>query len=149
MDEILFIAHYGVKGMHWGQWNAETQRKYMGGKSTVAGRAEQFSKKLYEPENKAKVQKAIQIGVNVAGGMLGAGLASAAMPVVGAAAFSTVVSAMGSTGVKTILNATNVDELIYDVVGLDGSGYIPDALGAAAARAARRKVEKEARRGDK
>lgn len=23
-----FLAHHGVKGMHWGQWNAETQAKY-------------------------------------------------------------------------------------------------------------------------
>lgn len=27
-DDIDHLAHYGVKGMHWGVWNAETRAKY-------------------------------------------------------------------------------------------------------------------------
>lgn len=32
-DSSGYLVHYGVKGMKWGEWNAETQARYQGGKS--------------------------------------------------------------------------------------------------------------------
>ena len=43
-----FLAHYGVKGMHWGVWNAETAARHAG------RRAERYREKAYNARKKAQ-----------------------------------------------------------------------------------------------
>lgn len=31
----LYLAHHGIKGMHWGVWNADTRARYSGGKRHI------------------------------------------------------------------------------------------------------------------
>lgn len=42
------LAHYGVKGMHWGVWNAETAARHAG------RRAERYREKAYNARKKAQ-----------------------------------------------------------------------------------------------
>ena len=66
------LAHFGVKGMHWGVWNEETRRRHMGGgkreaKSDISGSSQNENGKKGLTRN----QK-IAIGVAAAGVALAA-----------------------------------------------------------------------------
>lgn len=37
-DQPIYLAHHGVKGMHWGVWNSETARKYGAGAGRAVGK---------------------------------------------------------------------------------------------------------------
>lgn len=61
-DEAL--AHYGVKGMHWGVWNAETARKHAGSKgpehySTKTKNGETLTLRRNKGARAARVLRAI------------------------------------------------------------------------------------------
>ena len=66
-----FLAHYGVRGMKWGQWNAETKARYSNaGNSTYykkAKRGSEYGKSVTDlrREYNANQPKSKQIAKNV------------------------------------------------------------------------------------
>ena len=49
-----YLKHYGVKGMHWGVWNAETRARYAEGKSIRKTPEDQGYEKVYSSRNAQK-----------------------------------------------------------------------------------------------
>lgn len=58
-DGSKYLAHHGVEGMHWGEWNEETRRKYLGITSAKGDKLrKKATSKRFEAE-KARTDKAV------------------------------------------------------------------------------------------
>ena len=51
------LQHHGVKGMHWGEWNAETAARYNGGGKDKRVKAEKYAEKQHNEYLKYKTKK--------------------------------------------------------------------------------------------
>lgn len=59
------LAHHGVKGMHWGEWNDETRQKYLGGTGSSA-KGDRLRKKAQKQRDAAARTRTDTARVNAA-----------------------------------------------------------------------------------
>ena len=63
-----YLKHFGVLGMHWGEWNEETRARYMGGSKRSGQVGEDGKPKKRGLTERQK--KAIKIGATIAATIL-------------------------------------------------------------------------------
>ena len=66
-----YLAHFGVKGMHWGVWNEETRRRHMGGGKRAAKSDIPGSDKKRGLTDKQKTALKVAAGVAIVAGVAG------------------------------------------------------------------------------
>ena len=69
-DSTACLAHFGVKGMHWGVWNEETRRRHTGGgnsrNSSQSSNSSGSVKRKGLSEGQKRALKTAAVGVGVA-----------------------------------------------------------------------------------
>lgn len=58
-DGSQWLAHHGVMGMHWGEWNEETRRKYLGLTSSKGDKLRKKAGKKRLEAEQARTEKAV------------------------------------------------------------------------------------------